>query len=71
MVNGKGFALRLALATTEKLYYLPFWAHSLQRLKVLVQCKSLLRLRTTVILFSHSHTGALYRNTSAGEIHDL
>lgn len=65
------FALRLALATTEKLYYLPFWAHSLKRLKVLVQCRSLLPLRTIFILFHHSTTRAQWRNTSAGEITGL
>ena len=40
MANRTHFALRLALATAEKLYYLPFWAHSPQRLKVLVQGRS-------------------------------
>lgn len=33
-------ALRLVLAAAEKLYYLPFWAHLLKRLKVLVQGRS-------------------------------
>lgn len=71
MANRTCFALRLALATTEKLYYLPFWAHSLKRLKVLVQCRSLLPLRTIFILFCHSHTRTQCRNTSVGEISGL
>lgn len=40
MANRTHFALRLALAAAARLYCLPFWTYSPQRLKVLVKGRS-------------------------------